>query len=129
MARRFLSFIQSIRASKKQALRNLLRVVEFDTRSATGMNLRTILLETSVLDVSSLKPVDVTTKYRDMPMNEEYRVDFIKEMTDVKNNQLEVHGFTDDEIYDILQHICVSCCLSEDTLLYISRQFSRTIRQ
>ena len=69
MARRFLSFIQSIRASKKQALRNLLRVVEFDTRSVTGRNLRTILLETSVLDVRSLKPADVTTRYSDIPMN------------------------------------------------------------
>ena len=108
MARRFLSFIQSIRASNKQALRNLLRVVEFDTRSVTGRNLRTILLETLVLDVRSLKPADVTTRYRDMPINEQYRVDFIKEMVDVKNNQLEVQGFTDDEIDDILQHICVS---------------------
>ena len=52
-----------------------------------------------------------------MPINEEYRVAFIKEMIDVKNNQLEVQGFTDDEIDDILQHLCVSWCLSEDTLL------------
>ena len=78
--------------------------MEFDTRSVTGRNLRTILLETLVLDVRSLKPADVTTRYRDMPMNEQYRVDFIKEMVNVKNNQLEVPGFTDD---DILASMCL----------------------
>ena len=82
--------------------------MEFDTRSVTGRNLRTNLLVTLVLDLRSLTPVDVRTRYRDMPMNEQYRVDFIKEMVDVKNNQLEVQGFTDDEIDDILQHLCVS---------------------
>ena len=110
LARRFLSFIQTIRSSKKQALKNLLQVVELDTRSVTGRNLRTILLENSVQDIRSLTPEHVTAKYRDMPMpmNEQYRVDFIREMVDVKNNELEVQGFTDDELDDILQHLCVS---------------------
>ena len=108
MARRFLSFIQTIRSSKKQALKDLLRIVEFDTRSVTGRNLRTILLDTSVQDIRSLKSEHVTAKYRDMPINEQYRVDFIKELVDVKNNELEVQGFTYDELEDILQHLCVS---------------------
>ena len=108
MARRFLSFIQTIRSSKKQALKDLLRIVEFDTRSVTGRNLRTILLDTSVQDIRSLKSEHVTAKYRDMPINEQYRVDFIKELVDVKKNELEVQGFTYDELEDILQHLCVS---------------------
>ena len=89
-------------------MRNLLRVVEFDTQSVTGRNLRSILLQTDVQDVRNLKPDDVKVKYRDVPRDEKYRVDFINEILDVKNNQLEVNGFHDDELQEILQHLCVS---------------------
>ena len=45
---------------------------------------------------------------RDIPECEEFRVGFIKEIIDVKNNNLEVEGFAADELEDILQHLCVS---------------------
>ena len=44
LARRFVSFVQAIRTSKKNVLRSLLRVVECDNQSVTGRNLRSILL-------------------------------------------------------------------------------------
>ena len=108
LARRFLSFVQAIRTSKMNVLRNLLRVVEFDTQSVTSRNLRSILLQTDVQDVRNLRPDDVKGKYRDVPRNEKYRVAFIDEIIDVKNNQLEVNGFHDDELEEILHHLCVS---------------------
>ena len=108
LARRFLNFVNAIRNSSKQALRSLLKVVEYDTQSVTGRNLRSILLETEVQDVRNLKGVDYNIKYRNVPRNEEYRVGFIKELIDVKNKQLDVHGFNDDELDEILQHLCVS---------------------
>jgi hypothetical protein len=83
-------------------------VVDYDTQSITGRNLISILLKTEVHDVRNLKGVDYNIKYRNVPRNEEYRVGFIKELIDVKNNQLDVHGFNDDELDDILQHLCVS---------------------
>ena len=70
--------------------------------------LEKILLQTEVQDVRNLKPSDVKNKYRILPENEKYRVGFIKEIVDVRNNQLEVEGFDDDEIEAILQHLCVS---------------------
>ena len=108
LARRFLNFIHAIRTSKKHALRSLLKVVEFDTLSVTGSNLRRIMLKTDIQDVRRLKPSDVRVKYRNLPENEKYRVGFIKELIDVKNNQLEVIGFDDEELEAILQHLCVS---------------------
>ena len=108
MAKRFLNFIQALRTSKKSSLRNLLKVVEFDCRSVTGYNLRTILLKSSADSIQELKPHHVTAKYRDIPEGEEFRVGFIREIIEVKNNQLEVTGFEDDELEDILQHLCVS---------------------
>ena len=38
----------------------------------------------------------------------QYMVGFIKEIIDVKNNQLEVNGFNDDKLEEILQHLCAS---------------------
>ena len=94
--RRFLSFVQAIRTSKTNVLRSLLRVVECDTQSVSGRNLRSILLRTAVKDFRKLRPDDVKVKYRDVPRKEEYRVAFNKEIIDVKNNQLEVIGIHDD---------------------------------
>ena len=108
LAKRFLNFINSIRKSKKLALRSLLRVIEYDTLSVTGRNLTQIMLQTDVQDVKMLKPSDVKKKYRILPENEKYRVGFIKEIVDVKNNQLDVEGFDDEELEAILQHLCVS---------------------
>ena len=108
LAKRFLNFIQAVRNSKKQVLRSLLRVVEYDTLSVTGRNLSSILLKTEVHDVRKLKPSDIKEKYRKLPSSEEYRLGFIKELVDVKNNKLEVNGFNDDELEEILQHLCVS---------------------
>ena len=86
----------------------MLRVVEYDTRSVTGRNLRKILLRTNQDDVRKLKPSDYTAKYRDIPTEEEYRVGVVKEIVDIKNQQLEVKGFVEDELDCILHHVCVS---------------------
>ena len=108
LARRFVNFIQSIRLSKKRSLRELLKVLEFDTMSVTGRNLRHILLQTSIFDIRKLKSRDITAKYKDIPRGEEYRVNVIKEIIDIKNQQLEVAGFDDHELDEILRFVCVS---------------------
>ena len=108
LARRFLSFILSIRSSKKKALREVLKVVEYDTRSVTGSNLRNILLQTNEDDVRKLKPSDYRVQYRDIPVDEKYRVELIKEIVEIRNQQLEVKGFDDDELDHILHYVCVS---------------------
>ena len=108
MARRFLNFVQTIRKSKKTSLRNLLKVIDSDTRSVTGHNLRTLLLRSKAENIRDLKPHHVTAKYRNIPEGEEYRVNFVQEIIEVKNNKLEVNGFDADELQDILEHLCVS---------------------
>ena len=108
LARRFLTFVQAIRRSKKSAIRSLLRVIEFDTRSATGNSLKSILLKTKFDDIKQLKSSDVKAMYRDAPASEQYRVGFIKEIIAVKNNILEMADFSAEELDDILLHLCVS---------------------
>ena len=108
MAGRFLNFVQSIRRSKKIAIRNLLKVIEYDTKSVTGHNLRSLLLQSSVLDIQKLKASDVTSAYSSMSEEEQFRVGFINEIIDVMNNNLEIAGFTDDELGELLEFLCVS---------------------
>jgi hypothetical protein len=71
-------------------------------------NLRSILLKSNVLDIQQRKSIDVTSKYRAIPDEEQFRVGFIQEIIEVLNNNLEVPGFTDEEFGDLLQHLCVS---------------------
>jgi hypothetical protein len=108
MARRFINFISKIRSSKKLAIRSLLKVIEHDTRSTTGHNLRSILLLSGATQVQNLKPSDVKNKYRNIPDGEEFRIGFITEIIDVQNNELEVPDFSGEEIHELLQHLCVS---------------------
>ena len=108
MASRFLNFVQSIRRSKKIAIRNLLKSIEFDTRSVTGQNLRRLLLQSNVLDIHQLKGSDVTSKYRSISEEDQFRVGIINEIIDIKNNNLEIAGFTDDELDEVLEFLCVS---------------------
>ena len=109
MARRFLSFVQDLRNSKKEVLRHVLQVVEYDTLSVTGRNLRNILLKTVMYGIRSLKPNDYNIKYKEVPVNEEYRVGFIKKLINIQHSEMEVHGFEREELQTILQHLCVSC--------------------
>ena len=108
LARRFVNFVQSIRVSKKKSLRELLKVLEYDTMSVTGGNLRQILIDTDTHDIRNLEPSDIKAKYKDIPIGEEYRVNVIKEIIETRNNQLEVPGFENHELEEILRHVCVS---------------------
>ena len=108
MARRFVNFVDTIRKSSKVALRSLLKVIEHDTRSVTGHNLRMIWLKSDAAHIHSLKPSDVSYDYKEFPAEEKFRVNLIKELIEVKQNKLEVPGFSLDEVDELLQHVCVS---------------------
>jgi hypothetical protein len=82
-------------------------LAKYLTERQTHPHARRIMLKTDIQDVRRLKPRDVKEKYRNLPDNEKYRVGFIKELIDVKNNQLEVIRFDDEELEAILQYLCV----------------------
>ena len=108
MIRRFLSFIQAVRNSKKEVLRHVLQVIEHDALSVTGRNLRSILIKTGLHDIKSLKAADYKTKYREVPDSEEYRVGYIEELINIQHSKVEVPGLEVDELQEILKHLCVS---------------------
>ena len=105
--KRFLSFLSQIKNSDKAAPKVLLECIKCDTRSITGSNLRNILLLTDKDNINDLAVSDIEKmKYHELSENDAWRVDAILELTDVKFKQAD--GFTDDEIEEILEHICRS---------------------
>ena len=108
MNMRFLSFIQSVRRSKKICVKNLLKMVEHDTRSVTGHNLRTLMLNSRTDNIKKLVPRHADYDYFEVPDGQEYRIEFIKELIEVKNNIYEVDGFNNEELDDILCFLCTS---------------------
>ena len=108
MNMRFLSFMQSVRKSKKTCLKNLIKVIEYDTRSVTGHNLRTLMLNSSTDNIKNLMPKHADNDYFEVPEGEEYRIEFIKELIEVKNNTYKVDGFSNEELDDILCFLCTS---------------------
>ena len=63
---------------------------------------------TNVTDIRMLKPCDIKAKYCDIPSQEKYRVDVIREIVDIKDGQLNVPGFNTEELDLILKHVCSS---------------------
>ena len=46
--------------------------------------------------------------YESIEDEQKYRIDFIKEIIDVRNSNLDVDGFSEAELDQILEHLCIS---------------------
>ena len=106
--KRFLNFVQQIKKSSKKASKFLLESIQHDARSITGSNLRNILLKTDKTSIRDLVPNDVLNiEYHPIQEDENWKVSFIQELIEAKNSNLEVVDFTDDELDEIMEFLCV----------------------
>jgi hypothetical protein len=92
--------ISQINKSRKNLPKQLLNCIQSDTRSITGSNIRKIL-QVGYRDIENIE-------YAKMTDVNCWRVDVIKELTDVKFGQLIVDGFSMEECEEILQYACIS---------------------
>ena len=108
LIRRFLSFIESVKSSKKIALKNLFKIVKTDCRSVTGRNLSMIgNLVGKTCD--NLGPADADNiDYFVIPQSESWRISIVNEITDTKFGEASVEGFSRDELKAILINVCSS---------------------
>ena len=107
LIKRFLTFIQSIKNSKKIALKNLFYCIKDDCRSVTGSNLANIKALVNKSNIDELVPADcMDIDYNVIPVEEVWRVEVVKELTDVKFGEAELSGFSKDEIQCILEDVC-----------------------
>jgi hypothetical protein len=105
---RFMGFIEQIKKSEKLIPKMFLSHIMSDVRSTTGLNLRNILLQTNKLSVDELKKDDTSSiKYHPTLADDKWKETLILEILDVRDNQLEVDGFSYEELNEIVEHICV----------------------
>ena len=109
LIKRFISFLRQIESSEKVAAKDLLNVICDDTQSTTGNNLRLILRCLDRQKLSDVQSNDIDKIwYFDMPDDEKWKVTMIKEIIELKMNELEVEGFSEVEVADIMKHLCSS---------------------
>ena len=106
---RFLGFLQQIKNSKKTIPKILLSNIMYDVRSTTGKNLRNILLLANKSCVDMLRKSDVQDiSYHQAVETEKWRVDLINELIDTREGKLMFDGITDDEVNEMINHLCIS---------------------
>ena len=109
LIKRFLTFLNQIRTSNKNATKFLLETIISDTRSTTGSNLRNILLQTDKADVRQLVPADAyQVKYHSMAPDDEWKLGFINDIIEAKNGKIEVPNISDSDLDDMLTVLCTS---------------------
>ena len=106
---RFLGFLYQIEKSTKTVPKHLLKFIKHDVRSITGSNLRNLLLLTDKNKIEELCQDDIKKmKYQQIEENNVWKVNMIKEITNVKFHKLEVQNFSIEELDEILSHLCTT---------------------
>ena len=109
LCKRFLSFIGSIKTSKKIALKNIFKLVKDDCRSVTGRNLLNIMILVKKSSIDSLVPGDaLDIKYHEIDEQQAWKIDIVKELTDVKFGESFVEGFSRKELNAMLNYVCLA---------------------
>ena len=109
LIKRFLNFISKIRASKKSILNHILKHIEEDCRSTTGLNLRNILLLSDINRVHSLSPmVAQNIFYHQIEERDLWRIGAINEIIDAMHGGSELPEFDKNELQEMLDFICIS---------------------
>ena len=95
--------------AKKNCLKNVFLKIRYDTQSVTSNNLRKILLLLDKDDIDELTPHDAKNiVYAPLPSEDEWRIGFAKEITDIKFGRMSLEGFSTEELNDLLRYVCIS---------------------
>ena len=109
LLKRFLGFLSQIQKSRKKLPAKLLKQIEHDTGSTTGSNLRKILLLVGkhTIEEISIKDLD-RYEYCPVQPGDEWKVNMVRELIEVRENNLNVEHFTAEELEEVLEHLCTS---------------------
>ena len=108
IAKRYISFINKIKETKKESLKMLLDIVELDTRTTTGHNLRKLMIQTNSETVSEMLMKKSDFQYFLLDSSENWKINMLKEIIDVKHDEVSVAKIDDAELEDILVFLCTS---------------------
>ena len=112
LASRLVSFYRSLINSSKFSIRFLARLAERDKRTVLGRTLEYLLqeckLDNSQLDKLSSNLVKKNLVYARQESDELWKSSLAKELLDVRTNKLEISGFNEDEVEEMLAYTCTS---------------------
>ena len=96
---RFLKFIHSIKNGIKEAPIYLLHLIKNNTDTITGRNIREILNLTNETNIFNVKASQIKEhKFSEIPIGEEWRINFVKELTNIKMKNMSVCFENGDEL-------------------------------
>ena len=107
LIRRFLGFMEKITNSGKAALQMLMLEAKKDARSDTGSNYRNIMLlvDKTCVDDVHLEDSNLIS-YCKLEAHDSWKISQIKEIVEAKAGQMEIPGFDNDELDDLLDYLC-----------------------
>ena len=84
-------------------------VIKSDCRSTTGRNIRRIenIFEGKPLHTISNKDIK-KMEYHPIAQEDKWRIPIVKELLEVRYNQLHIQGFDRSEVKEILENICTT---------------------
>ena len=113
---RYVKFLQSMKKSTKLPVQFLLEKVANDMRTVTGKNIRYILerigYSKNIFEVK-VGWLKKNLKFCQIPENEKWRVNFVEEIVNIRQNILKLDQeddsfLTSDQLSEILDYICTS---------------------
>ena len=109
LSSRFVKFTHSMEHSNKAIVRVLSNIYKYDNRTVLGQNLHQIgkLCKTPINDLTS-EVVKTSMKYFEIPQQEKWRESLVEELILIKNNDMELNGFSKEDITDLLFDVCTS---------------------
>ena len=107
---RYVKFIQSLTKSPKLCVQFLLQKVLKNVETVTGKNVAYINRKTGYrFDILSVTPnlLKRSLKFCEMKTEDKWRINMIKEVTDIKQNvlKLEGEGFSSEELDELIEYI------------------------
>ena len=109
---RYITFIQNLRKSSRPPVIFLLERIITNLDSVTGRNVKYVMDETGYDDIFAMKVEKIKESFQfcEMEENNRWKIDFVKEIVDVKQNVLELdqNVMTDEELEEILVYLTTS---------------------
>lgn len=107
MTSRFVKFHQTNMKCNKPVIRFLANLNKDDLRTVYGNNLHKIA-DICNSTVSELTPslVKSNVKYREVPVEETWRIPILKEMIAARDNNVNIEELNDNDVNAILKYVC-----------------------
>ena len=107
-AKRFLQFCEKLKNCQKVVIKDTFEKIKSNVKTTTGKNLAELGLLLNK-PAGELSPCDASLiEFAKISDENKYRVNFIEELLNVKHGRLEVDGFLDSELQQIVDFLCTS---------------------